>query len=256
MITPPSRSTQTNSLKRSCNLCDGTGWIIDKENNAVPCKCRKERILNNRKYFANIPEAYKDLRLSTFSKGYYKDKATIEAIEKTVKYYLDNLHEMINEGVGMYFYSETKGSGKTRLVASIANELIYEYDLNVRFATSLEIITEIKATWDKDTEFGSESKLLQYLNSADVLVIDDFGTEIHKDWLDERFYQIINTRYINNRITFFTSNKSLETLDYDSRITNRIKEKSYLIHFPEESIRNGLAYARQMKMEKEIRNEN
>ena len=236
----------------SCKLCGGIGWIIDENNNATSCKCRKEQILNNRIQFAKIPEAFKDIRLDTFSLKYYRDKDTISSVVKMVKYYLDHLDEMISEGVGLYLYSNTKGSGKTRLATSLANELMYKHDMSVRFATSLDIISAIKATWEQSEETTTESKLINALTTVEVLVIDDFGTETHKDWIDDKFYQIINRRYIDNLITIFTSNYQLDELEYDDRIVNRIKERVYQVKFPEESVRDGIAATRQQKMIKEI----
>ena len=98
-------------------------------------------------------------------------------------------------------------------------------------------IDEIKATWDKDYEV-TEHQLLLDLSKTEVLIIDDFGIEDAKAWLMERFYQVINNRYIANLITIFTSNIGLENLKYDDRITNRIKERSFTLAFPEESIRD------------------
>jgi DNA replication protein DnaC len=226
---------------------------VDENNNAIPCKCYQERIKRNKIEFANIPLAFKDIRLNSFHVGYYNDKKTITEVVNLVKYYLENLDTMRDEGIGIYFYSEVKGSGKTRLAASIANELIYEYGINTRFVTSLDIISEIKATWGNETEFSSESQLMKYLTTVDVLVIDDFGTEQHKEWLDDKFYQIINKRYIDKLITIFTSNYELNQLQYDSRIINRIVERVYQVHFPEESLRDGIATARQRKYEKECK---
>lgn len=219
---------------------------------AVPCKCRAKRILNNRIKFASIPDTFKDLRLSSFRRDYYKDKKSIDIVIAAVKYFLSNIDLMCKEGRGLYFYSETKGSGKTRLATSLANELIYEYDKSVRFATSVDIIAEIRATWGNDAEFSSESKFIDYLTNVEVLVIDDFGTETLKDWLDERFYQILNTRYSKNLITIYTSNIPLERLKYKDKTLSRINERVFEVHFPEESVRDGLAAAWQSKMLKEI----
>ena len=208
-------------------------------------------IRDNKIQFANIPDAFKDIRLASFNLGYYKTKTEISESIKIIKYYLNNLDEMKNEGIGLYLWSETKGSGKTRMATSLANELLNEYDMTVRFATSLDIISEIRATWDKDSEIGSESQLMKYLTDVEVLVIDDFGTEkrdTRQNWIDDRFYQIINKRYMNKLITIFTSNYSVDSIMYDSRITNRIKERVYQLHFPEESIRDGIAAARQRKL--------
>ena len=251
-------STQTKNLTDSqsyCELCNHTGWIINENNEATPCKCMLRQKLNNRIKFASIPESFKDNRLSEFHRDYYHDKKSIDEVIKAIKTYLANLDEMFAEGVGFYFYSNAVGSGKTRMATSLANELIYEHDKSVRFATSVDIISAIRATWDKEyEEFSSEHKLINYLTTVEVLVIDDFGSEKYKEWLDDRFYQIINTRYVNRLVTFYTSNKSLDQLEYDKRITNRIKERVFQVHFPEESIRDGIARARQRKMEKEMAN--
>lgn len=52
-----------------------------------------------------------------------------------------------------------------------------------------------------------------------------------------------------NKVTFYTSNCNLKTLKYDDRITNRIREKSYLVHFPEESVREFKAKADEVKLQ-------
>lgn len=93
------------------------------------------------------------------------------------------------EGMGLYFYSNCKGSEKTRMVTSIANELIYEQNMSVKFATSVQIINEIKASWDKE-EGMSEHQLLDDLAKAEVLITDDFGMETVRDWIAEKIYQM------------------------------------------------------------------
>ena len=81
-----------------------------------------------------------------------------------------------------------------------------------------------------------------------MLVLDDFGTETVKDWISERFYHIINERYVNQLVTIYTSNKQISELDYDDRITNRILERSLEVMFPEESVRVKLAQEQREKM--------
>ena len=164
-----------------------------------------------------------------------------------MRYWLQNLKSMKERGIGLYFYSGTKGSGKTRLAVSIANELIEKYDTRVKFSTSIQILDEITKTW-KDKEF-SESELINQLVDSEILIIDDFGTENAKDWKNEKFYSIINGRYVEKKITIFTSNFSLDDLSYDDRIINRIKERVLQIPFPEESIRETLA----KKLKEELR---
>ena len=162
---------------------------------------------------------------------------------------------MQERGMGLYLYSETKGSGKTKMAAGIANELILERKIRARFATSLQILDEIKASWDRQAGM-SESGLLASLSAVPVLVIDDFGTEQQeKPWINEKFYQIINSRYIDKKVTVITSNAALNALKYDERITNRIKEKVFQIPFPEESVRDIIAKKNTGELVRGIKNE-
>lgn len=225
-------------------MCRNTGWVLSRDENgyeiAKECSCgiRQREIQNSRLRFASIPETYKDVRLKDLSTKYYKKEESrniIMAAGMFVKEYLNNLDENIESGKGIYFWSDTKGSGKTMLAAAISNELIGMGKF-VKFATSLDILDEIRATYDKHNE-ESESKLLNDLVTTEFLVIDDFGTERASEWAGEKFYQIVNKRYINKKVTFYTSNYDLKTLKYDDRITNRMKERNYIVHFPEESVR-------------------
>lgn len=232
-----------------CPVCHGTGWeaISDTGQGTYrECKCglRQRQIMKSRLSFANIPDSFKNVRLSNFDETIYKDAKNqnkIHAAFKAVKYWLDNFESMKERGMGIYLYSNTKGSGKTRMAVSVANELIYEKKMQVKFSTSLQILNEIKASWDKRDREYSENKLLDFLCTSPILVIDDFGTEQAKEWIEERFYQIINSRYADNKITIFTSNFSLNSLKYDDRITNRIKEQTFQVPFPEESARDIIA---------------
>lgn len=227
-----------------CPICNGDEWILvekDGIERAVPCKCRERAVMSRRLRFADIPEAFRGMDLKTFRMDVYRNpdsKKKVSDACKIIKTYLDDFEKQKEQGMGLFIWSRTKGSGKTRIAAGIANELMKSYV--VKFAVSLTILQEIKNTWRRDTEY-SESRLLDALSTADVLIIDDFGVERPADWINDKLYQIINERYINRKVTIFTSNESLETLQYDDRITNRIKERTYQIAFPEESVRDHIA---------------
>lgn len=208
---------------------------------AVPCKCREKAVMSRRLRFADIPDAFRGMDLRSFRMDVYRKQESKKMVSdacKIIKTYLDDFESQKERGMGLYIWSRTKGSGKTRIAAGIANELMKNY--SVKFAVSLTILQEIKNTWRRDTEC-SENQLLDALYTTDILVIDDFGVERPADWINDKMYQIINERYINRKVTIFTSNDPLETLQYDDRITNRIKERTYQIAFPEESVRDHIA---------------
>lgn len=226
-----------------CPRCKNTGFEKSVDENGYEfyrecgCGIRIKQIASRRLEFANIPTAFKDNSFSGFNVNCYKtidSRNYVFSAMKKINYWLKNLEDMQSKGIGLYLYSKTKGSGKTKMITSIANELIgEEYKRQVKFATSLQILNEIKNTWQNNTE----TQLIMDLVNTEILIIDDFGTEQVKDWIGEKFYSIINERYIAKKITLFTSNYAIDELVYDDRITNRIKEMCYEIHFAEESIR-------------------
>ena len=113
-----------------------------------------------------------------------------------------------------------------------------DLDKQVKFSDAPTILAEIKRTYEKDTESQyTENKLLDALVTTEILVIDDFGTEKVTDWVNDKFYHIINQRYVNKKVTIYTSNEIISDLDYDKRIKDRVTEMSFVIHYPEESIR-------------------
>lgn len=248
-----SRKNLTDKEEQSCSRCKN-GWINYIDTNgyyiAKECECMKERRLKSRLKFANIPDSFKDVELINFRSDVYRkpeSKQAIKIVVGIVKEYLKDLDNNLEQGMGLYIYSKTKGSGKTRLAISIANELMKKHNTQVKFATSPQILNEIRATWDKDSEY-TESKLLDALSTTKVLVIDDFGTEEVKGWVNDKYYSIINQRYINRKTTILTSNHSLENLEYDDRIISRIRERVYQISFPNEDIRGYIAEERNKEM--------
>lgn len=232
------------------------GFYLVYENGveiAKECECRERMIKNNRLKFANIPPAFKEMSLDNFNYLVYeseKSKSLIDTSRKSIMYYLKNFESMKEKGLGLYIYSETKGSGKTRMVASIANKLLENHQ--VKFAVSSDILKEIKATYNKDSEY-TESQLVDALKTCEILIVDDFGVEKMTDWVNEQFYTIINYRYVNKKVTIFTSNDSLETLEYNSRITNRILERTFQIQFPNESVREKISKQNNINLIKKIK---
>lgn len=232
----------------TCKLCNGNLFTLyeDEKGYTVskPCICREQRIAENRLKFASIPIAYKGMLLKNFNWQIYlksDSRQLISVAIEILKKYLSSMDMNKLGGIGMYIYSNAKGSGKTRLAASIANELMDKHSTQVKFAVSTKILAEIKKTYENRNEEYTESRLMNDLFLAQVLIIDDFGTEKISDWVNEKFFDIINERYLNKKITIFTSNLSIDELPHDARIKSRIKERAVLIKFPEEDIRERIS---------------
>lgn len=118
------------------------------------------------------------------------------------------------DGSGLLFTGSV-GTGKTHLSAAIALELL-EREFSVVFGTVTTLLAEIRRTYED--EKSSDYDVFNRMAKCDLLIIDDLGKEKVTEWVDQTIYEIINTRYENNKALIITTNMSLTTLR--SKYTN------------------------------------
>lgn len=245
----PSPYSDPNAVHK-CPKCKGTGYIWSVGTNGneyvIPCECRALMIMQSKLEFADIPPKFRSYTVESFDLSLYQSPKAREMAEmaKTLcANYVRSFREIQTEakGKGLYLYSQAKGSGKTRMAASIANEIIKKYMISVKFATAIQILDEIKMSWHRTDNDGGEQEFLQEIIRVPVLVIDDVGVERSTAWADEKFYSIINGRMNQNQVTIYTSNRKMEDLTFDDRLISRIIGMALPVPFPEESVRTHLA---------------
>ena len=208
-----------------------------------PCKCVKNeesQLRKNNKKFAAVPQLYRNARFENFESDIYRDIKSRELANVALrdsKMFVEKFEKKKKKGMGLYIYSTCRGSGKTRLASTITNELT-ERDIRVRFESANNILTEIQKSWN--TQDMTEATILNRYMEPKVLVIDDFGARSGRDWIDEKYLMIIDSRYQKNKITIFTSNFEIEKLPFnDMRIIDRLSdvERFHVVRMPNESIR-------------------
>lgn len=208
-----------------------------------PCPCTKtdtSQLKRNNKRFAAVPRLYEDARFNNFEVQIYNNlmnKQSADFALRMSKKYVNRFKEMEKAGMGLYIYSEARGSGKTRLASTITNELIAN-DIRVRFDSANDVLSEIQKSWNDNSI--SERKILERYIDPIVLVIDDLGARSGKDWIDEKFLMIIDARYRDNKVTIFTSNYEIERLPFkDTRIIDRLNDvdRFFAIKMPNETVR-------------------
>lgn len=245
-MTPSPRSEPDAPPK--CPKCKGTGFILstadDGREYASPCECRDLMIMHNKLRFAGIPPKFEGCTVESFDLSLYRSPDSREKAKMAKKLcanYVKFFPQIQADGKGLYLYSQTKGSGKTRMAASVANDIMKSHRISARFTTSLQILDEIKKTWKHEAEYGSEQEFLQDIIDVPLLVIDDVGVERETPWIDEKFNSILNGRMNAKKATIFTSNCRMENLGLDERIISRIIGMSLPVPFPDESVRSQLA---------------
>ena len=111
------------------------------------------------------------------------------------------------------------GCGKTHLAAAIANYAV-EMGVPTLFLTVPDLLDTLRFAYDsEDTTFEQR---FEQIRSAELLVLDDFGTQNATAWAQEKLFQIINYRYINRLPLVVTTNLSLDQIE--ARIRSRLQD--------------------------------
>lgn len=141
------------------------------------------------------------------------------------KNFVKEYETMKKENIGLLFFG-TVGSGKTYLACAIANALIEEYQIRVKIRNFAQIINDLqKGGFDFD-----KNEYIESIVSVPVLILDDLGIERDTSYAKEQVYNIVNSRYLKNKPTIFTTNIPIEQIknsddgvEYE-RIYSRIME--------------------------------
>jgi DNA replication protein DnaC len=97
------------------------------------------------------------------------------------------------------------GVGKTHLAVSVLKELIRTKGTPCLLYDFRDLLKEIQDSYNLESQ-RTESRILQPIYEADVLVLDELGVAKPTAWAQDTMTQIINTRYNQKRVTIFTTN--------------------------------------------------
>lgn len=157
---------------------------------------QKQERLDRVLAMSNLGERFANASFETWKRSPQTDNCF-----HAVKDYAEAFDKETDEGLCVYGVA---GNGKSHLAAALVNSVI-EKGYTAVFIEVPDLFARIKATYDGGGEY-SESKILKMLGICDLLVLDDAGAERPSEWVQEKFYQIINTRYKNRLPLVITTN--------------------------------------------------
>ena len=176
-------------------MCQCEVDLEEEEKRKEEAKQKQER-LERVLAMSNLGE-----RFASASFDNWKRDPKTDNCYEAVKEYAEAFHKGETEGFCIY---GTAGNGKSHLAAALVNHVIRSGHTAV-FIEVPDLFAQIKASYDSGSEY-SESKILKSLSVCDLLVLDDAGAERPSEWVQEKFYQIINTRYKNRLPLVITTN--------------------------------------------------
>lgn len=216
-------AVEDEATEPDCSICRDLGWVrhevpLDHPDfgRAFPCTCRRERGARDRldrlRRFSNMGSlASVSLEAITPAGASAEARARFEAALTAARAYAEAPR-------GCFMLIGGSGTGKTHLAAGIANHLM-ERGEAVFFTFVPDLLDHLRATYGPDAEV-SYDELFEQVKTVPVLVLDDLGTHSTTPWAEEKVYQVLNHRYLNDLPTIVTSSVALDRLD--ARLQQRL----------------------------------
>ena len=219
---------KTSETDATCALCEGTGWTLVEEEGVElvrRCECAAGRTRQRLLEQAGIPARYRHCTLDSFELWNSEDPTlakTLRAVQEFVDLYPADDKGLLLMG--------SVGTGKTHLAVAALQQIMREKTPPVRgrFADFTALVLEIQMTFDGS---GSSREILRPLIEADLLVLDELGAGKTTPWVMDLLYYLVNTRYLEGRVTLFTTNFSDfprgQTESLTDRVSARIRSRLY-----------------------------
>lgn len=214
-------------INYTCNKCNDTGFL----KNGSKCNCLKQKMINRAYNMSGVQhvlekENFKTFDINIFSPEPFEDekhspRENILNILNRCEGFCINFDEDNEEN--LLFYGTT-GLGKTFMCNCIAKALLDRGKI-VIYQTAFKILEIIEEhRFRKNSHNNIDDKDYNLLFDADLLIIDDLGTELTNTFTNTEIFNIINSRLFRKNKTIISTNLSLmEIADtYDNRTFSRV----------------------------------
>ena len=212
-------------LHYNCPKCSDTGY-----NNSEFCECMKKIIGELMSEEVNQNSNIELSDFDSFDLKYYtgENYFTMQKIFGFTKNYAENF-TLDSENILM---SGSTGLGKTHLSLAVANKVMGK-GFNVVYDSALNVI------YNTDKERYNEGDTLQVILDADLLILDDLGTEHETKSSVSTVYNIINTRLVKRKPTVISTNLESNEISqrYGARVRSRLIGNYRQLHFSGNDIR-------------------
>ena len=148
MIRPlPQRAERAETLEECpLGVCDGSGWILDDQDNARECECRQRRISRaaHARLGTGVPKRFRGV---SFDRKPICDLEPL--ILRHVRGFVSDIDENLDRGRGLWFHGDV-GTGKTSLAMLVA-QAADAAGRSVAVYSVPHLLAEIRSTYDRDS---------------------------------------------------------------------------------------------------------
>lgn len=219
-----------------CPHCEDKGYL----KNGSKCRCLKQCLIRETYKMSNIENQLSAENFKTFDIEIFSD----EPFEDEPLTPRQNMLKILNiaegfcfnfdkpNGENLLFYGTT-GLGKTFLCNCIAKSLLDKGKV-VIYQTAFKIMETVEAhRFNRNDSSSFSREDYNMLFEADLLIIDDLGTELSNSFTNTEFFNIINSRLLKGNKTLISTNLSLTDIanTYTDRVFSRLFSQFEMLKF-------------------------
>jgi DNA replication protein DnaC len=221
-------SSNTKSLgDPDCPFCSGAGYLRRELPLDHPdfgkleiCTCRQVKVsqqVRQRLHSLSHLDELTGLTFETFQPRGRKGLGELHS--NSLEWAYNRARQYAGNLQGWLLIMGGYGCGKTHLAAAIANFAV-SMGVPTLFLTVPDLLDTLRFAYDaENTTFEQR---FEEIRTANLLVLDDFGTQNATEWAREKLFQIINYRYINHLPLVVTTNLALDQIE--PRIRSRLQD--------------------------------
>ena len=202
-----------------CEKCGDSGYI-----DTAMCDCMKRALVLASYETSGLAGLIGTQSFDNFSLDYYKQSA---AQHSNMKLAFDITRDFAENFTAdtykNFLFMGGTGLGKTHLSTAIAKTVI-DKSFDVLYVTATGMIGDFEYKRFGNTAIDGDAGDTSRYYTADLLIIDDLGTEITNQFTVSCLYDVINARIIARKSTIVSTNLGKDDIvkRYWDRITSRI----------------------------------
>lgn len=219
-----------------CEMCGGVGYIGAQMCGCLKQLCREEQA-KMISCLACGTASFQDFKLEYYSDAIDpKYGASPRAVMERTYAYCKKYAENFGADSGSLLFVGGTGLGKTMLSACIATEVTKK-----GYAVSYESAGHLFSKLEKGRFAPSEESLraVAEIENAELLIIDDLGTELPGNFVTAALYTLVNDRIMAGKPTIISTNLNAQELGqrYSPQIASRLHGSYRQLTFVGEDIR-------------------